>query len=314
MSEVTLTICGAGSRWQAAANPQGTLIGRDPACDVVIDTMEVSRRHARLFCAPSGQWILEDLGSTNGLYVNGQRVESSGIGPGDVAKIGPAYLSLGPMPEHLLGAPLPQGPKIVVEDFGTEILYDKPRLEDCAARPCPDRLDRLCQRLSGLTAPARIYLEVCRSLARGPRTAAAVFQTSLQSELTTKTLEVLAYHFGGSGPADTQAGRAGGFAPSPRALRVSHRLLDAVRSGRRPLMTKSIFSCDTQVTLSLMDELSPQALICAPLGVEANTVRLLYVDVPIDDRTGPPPEEMFAFVQAAVREVSAAGSLRREGC
>jgi len=314
MSDVTLTICGAGSRWQAAANPQGTLIGRDPGCDVVIDTLEVSRRHARLFRDPAGQWMLEDLHSTNGLYVNGRRVESCPFGPGDVAKIGPAYLSLGPMPDHLVGMDLPAGPKIAVEDFGTEVLYDKPRLEDCRTRPCPDQLDRLCRRLSALTVPAQIYLEVCRSLARGPKTGAAVFRTCVKGELTTKTLEVLAYHFGGS-PEDTQAGRAGGSYPSFRAFRVSHRLLDAVRSGGRPLMTKSIFSCDTQVTLSLMDELSPRALIGAPLGMEADTARLLYVDVPIDDRTGPQPEEMFAFVQAAAREVSGAGSRRRgDGC
>lgn len=78
-------------------------------------------------------------------------------------------------------------------------------------------------------------------------------------------------------------------------------------------MTKSIFSCDTQVTRSLIDELSPRALLCAPLGVIEEAAHLPYVDVPIDDRITPGPEEMFAFVQAAAREVSAAGSRRRDG-
>ncbi len=312
MSDATLTICGGDSIWQVAVHPKETIIGRDPACDVVIDAMEVSRRHARLRRDSSGQWILEDLGSTNGLYVNGKRTESCPIGPGDVLRIGPAYLSLGPMPESIIQATSSQGPKITVEDFGTEVLYDRPKLEECTARPCPERLDRLCQRLSELTAPARIYLEVCRSLAWGPGTAAAVFRTSPKGALTTKTLEVLAYHVGSS-PDQTRVGHSGRWHPPHRALRVSHRLLDAVRTGGQPLMTKSIFSCDTQVTPSLIDELSPRALLCVPLARAEETAHLLYVDVPINDRAGPGPEEMFAFVQAAAREVSAAGSRRRDG-
>jgi hypothetical protein len=48
-------------------------IGRDVSNDLVINDAEVSRRHARL-TAQSGSYSLEDLGSTNGTFVNGQRV------------------------------------------------------------------------------------------------------------------------------------------------------------------------------------------------------------------------------------------------
>jgi len=66
-------------------------------------------------------------------------------------------------------------------------------------------------------------------------------------------------------------------------------------------MTKSIFSCDTRITLSLIDEHSPRALICVPLGATDQAIDLLYVDVPIDERSGPSAEETFAFVQAVAR-------------
>jgi predicted component of type VI protein secretion system len=63
-------------------------IGRDVSNDIVINDAEVSRNHARL-TAQSGGYLLEDLASTNGTFVNGQRL----IGPklisaGDVVGLG----------------------------------------------------------------------------------------------------------------------------------------------------------------------------------------------------------------------------------
>ena len=68
-------------------------------------------------------------------------------------------------------------------------------------------------------------------------------------------------------------------------------------------MSKSIFSCDAQVTISLIDEHSPRAIICVPFGATDQAVDLIYVDMPIKDRIPPQPEEMFAFVQAVAQQV-----------
>jgi pSer/pThr/pTyr-binding forkhead associated (FHA) protein len=48
-------------------------IGRDPANSITINDAEISRRHARL-TYQGGKYVLEDLGSTNGTFVNGQRL------------------------------------------------------------------------------------------------------------------------------------------------------------------------------------------------------------------------------------------------
>jgi pSer/pThr/pTyr-binding forkhead associated (FHA) protein len=49
------------------------IIGRDNSADLTISDAEVSRKHARLY-KQGATYMLEDLGSTNGSYVNGQRL------------------------------------------------------------------------------------------------------------------------------------------------------------------------------------------------------------------------------------------------
>jgi pSer/pThr/pTyr-binding forkhead associated (FHA) protein len=49
------------------------VIGASPDCDIVVDVPTVSGRHCRLVQEPAG-FLLEDLGSTNGTYVNGSRI------------------------------------------------------------------------------------------------------------------------------------------------------------------------------------------------------------------------------------------------
>ncbi|MDX1503892.1 MAG: FHA domain-containing protein [Thermoanaerobaculia bacterium] len=53
--------------------PGGYLLGRDPSCDVVLDDLRVSRRHARLVVTEDGG-ELRDLGSKNGVSINGHTV------------------------------------------------------------------------------------------------------------------------------------------------------------------------------------------------------------------------------------------------
>lgn len=54
--------------------PGGATIGRSRDCEIVLQDSNVSRRHAEI--SPSGQaWMIRDLGSTNGLRVNGRRVD-----------------------------------------------------------------------------------------------------------------------------------------------------------------------------------------------------------------------------------------------
>ena len=63
-------------------------IGRDSTNGITINDAEISRRHARL-TFQGGKYILEDLGSTNGTFVNGQRLAGPRVlKPGEVVSFG----------------------------------------------------------------------------------------------------------------------------------------------------------------------------------------------------------------------------------
>ena len=63
------------------------VIGRSRDCDVTLDDPNVSRRHAELR-REGGGWIVADLGSTNGVKVNGRRVNDQPLSPGDEIVLG----------------------------------------------------------------------------------------------------------------------------------------------------------------------------------------------------------------------------------
>lgn len=71
----------------------GAVIGRSRDCDVVLDDVNVSRRHAEL--RPRGSsWVLSDLGSTNGVTVNDRRLDRPQVlAPGDRLEIGTSTLT-----------------------------------------------------------------------------------------------------------------------------------------------------------------------------------------------------------------------------
>ena len=64
------------------------VVGRDSASAIAINDAEVSRKHARLNFQ-GGKYVIEDLGSTNGTFVNGQRLVSPVVlKAGDVISLG----------------------------------------------------------------------------------------------------------------------------------------------------------------------------------------------------------------------------------
>jgi predicted component of type VI protein secretion system len=65
-----------------------TTIGRREDCDLRIPVGDVSRKHCRLVLS-ADNLRLQDLGSSNGTFVNGQRISDTFLNPGDAVAVGP---------------------------------------------------------------------------------------------------------------------------------------------------------------------------------------------------------------------------------
>jgi chromosome segregation ATPase len=79
-------LTGDGPR-QYSLNKKTMTIGRSSRCDIQLLTQFVSREHARLTIAP-GAVVVEDLGSTNGIFVNAVRVDRQELRHGDLVTVG----------------------------------------------------------------------------------------------------------------------------------------------------------------------------------------------------------------------------------
>jgi pSer/pThr/pTyr-binding forkhead associated (FHA) protein len=87
------------------------VIGRDPSAGIVLEDTEVSRRHAQVAPRSSGM-VIEDLGSTNGTFVNGEQIEGErSLHGGEKVRIGTTVLEVSvPVQATKIASVIPEEP------------------------------------------------------------------------------------------------------------------------------------------------------------------------------------------------------------
>ena len=75
----------AGSRFLLDADL--TTVGRHPSSDIFLDDVTVSRRHAE-FAREGSTFVVRDVGSLNGTYLNRERIDAAALAGGDEVQIG----------------------------------------------------------------------------------------------------------------------------------------------------------------------------------------------------------------------------------
>jgi hypothetical protein len=101
-------------------------IGRDPGCEVCVEDALASRRHARVSLA-RGEWSIRDLQSSNGLFVDGERVETAPVGQGISVSLGEdgPRLQIGPDLRSMSPEPDAEATVEAIEDSRVEEYADR---------------------------------------------------------------------------------------------------------------------------------------------------------------------------------------------
>src|SRR4051795_5249014 len=120
MANETLKIVSGNAAGQSIPLEQELVIGRStPGLGSLGGDSEISRVHARVFHDPSGRLMVEDLGSTNGTFVNGNRISGQvALNAGDQVRVGQSTMTVeGGAPDaratahgHVIPAPFPTPP------------------------------------------------------------------------------------------------------------------------------------------------------------------------------------------------------------
>ena len=79
-----------------------TTAGRSPDADIFLDDVTVSRKHVE-FVREGGGYVVRDVGSLNGTYVNRTRIEQATLRPGDEVQIGKFRMTFHPSPARAVG-------------------------------------------------------------------------------------------------------------------------------------------------------------------------------------------------------------------
>ncbi|MCC2308494.1 FHA domain-containing protein [Cellulomonas chengniuliangii] len=79
-----------------------TVAGRSPDADIFLDDVTVSRKHAE-FVREGDDFVVRDIGSLNGTYVNRNRIDATALRPGDEVQIGKYRMTFHPSPARATG-------------------------------------------------------------------------------------------------------------------------------------------------------------------------------------------------------------------
>ncbi len=289
-----LAISGPGESRRQALDARGALVGRDTDCDVVIESERVSRRHARLFQDPFARWVVEDLGSRNGVWVGGRRVQAHALLPGEKIAIGPFTLEIAERIDRQI-APDPSvlASGTLVEDSGTtEIVSSRAAAPETVSSITMGRLNRLIARFSSITSASELYSEACRCLAEETRGVGVVLRLPSAKEPLPASPLILAF---------SPPGGPGRLAPGGHStLTFSRRVLDAVRTKGSAVMASNTALSPAQMDLTVQGEDRSRAVISAPVTEMSGSMDVLYLEMPAE-AVG---RDTFDFVQVAARQVS----------
>ncbi len=285
-------------------------VGRAESNDLVLRETSVSRRHAMLSPSLEGSWMIRDLGSANGIFLNGKAIHESALKDSDVLNIGEYSLRYESMESQILltqaAAKLPPRLTMVMslKDVNAALNLGKPDTGSglkppagAAAAPAPAPIPRapgvspgadrsqLETRVKALEHENRLFellYQVSRALGdlqTVDEVVNSVLDLVLQVEGVERGYAMLADEKGGFQPAVIRYKKdpSMGTAKIPQMI-LSQAIIKQVTQGGVPLLVQDV-RMDPKLGSSKSIALSGmQSAMCAPLKGGDKLYGLLYVD------------------------------------
>lgn len=247
-------------------------VGRSLQNDLVVEDASLSRNHAR-FELLEGRVTLEDLGSRNGIKVNGVQIRgTTPVKPGDDIVLGTVSVALKDLPQ-VQPSPAPKaGPAVVIDHKGPGSLGN-------ATLRMPAAMLR-----SGLGRPANDWtqaLTFIQELALG--LIRDVTPEQLLEDLMDRLFGFLDADRGvillreGTGPAEPVVVRSRQGSSSQGKIRLSHTVVEAALQRREALLINDPINDKAMGSESLIFS-GVSTLIVTPLEAEGQVIGLLYFD------------------------------------
>ncbi len=286
-----------------------TIIGRTPGkCNIVLDDSIISGQHARIFRDPHDRWTVMDLGSKNGTWVDGERVEQRAVLPGQAIMIGPFQLAVSDA-SAMLVEPFHDKFKAsdsTREDAGVDVTLADSDSAQRLTQESLKQLNELTERLTRIVSPAQVYPFVCEELQDSSKMSVLVLRIPVGKVADGDKIEFLAWACHGRSGKAQDSGH-----PMPR---LSERVLGALSENKQAVMASNSKFPDVDLDLTVNTTGEDRAVICAPVHEASNAMDAIYLDMPVD-MVSP---AKFDFVQAVARQVGLAikslqlGKLRTE--
>lgn len=293
MAETKLIITEMTGTREVPLKPKGTILGRDSNCDIILDSPRISRIHARIFQDPFGRWIIEDLGSRNGVFVGGERIKAQVMSPGDKFLVSHIAVSLSDeSADEGIGLPAHPAFSIIDMGVGEDIKSYKTEQHHPLSPVLMQQLNELTSYLMRLSSPAELYSQACLRVAEILNTLVAIVRLPCRDHPLPDNPEFLACHFGDS-ESTTEI-------LETTNLHISKRVLDAIRSDDTPVMASSRPDTDESMMLTIVDQKRPHLVFSARVNDLGDAVDALYVDV----LAAKSPTWMFDFIEAIAHQVN----------
>ncbi len=262
---------------------QVTKIGRSSDADLQLDDLTVSKQHARILRNDKAQYVLEDLGSSNGTFLNGVQVKTKPLQEGDRVQIGKTVLTFH-RPEEESGAmPRPR----------TETLLDIERGDkkssqvtssvdvDMASREGAAVGESTIENLTRANYRLRTLLEIGQSLGT------ALEEDELLNKILDSLFEVFPETNRGfiilrdpdTGRLTPRASRVKrGTGPEDETLQISETILEYVLERKQGVLIEDTMSDERLPTSQSILDFEMRSVMCAPLKYEDEVLGFLQVD------------------------------------